>query len=231
MTAQSETAQTQLWARMEGIDAKIGRVEKVNTGVDDKFWEVSEEKVEPKTDNINIFCYHPHISGERKIKSIVKTIESDLDSAVKIIKSDLDSADSGQEDSTESEPDSDLSEEGEKNTLCCDPYETDQEREKWKVVQHRGRNTRLKDYQVLIPKYNTNSGVWRNAEDVYEKEQPGYVFSEHDWQCVPCHNINFERRLWCNNPNCGTLRGYRKRKSGDKTTLQYLSFATFGSTL
>ena len=177
MTAQSETAQTQLWARMEGIDAKIGRVEKVNTGVDDKFWEVSEEKVEPKTDNINIFCYHPHISGERKIKSIVKTIESDLDSAVKIIKSDLDSADSGQEDSAESEPDSDLSEEGEKNTLCCDPDETDQEREKWKVVQHRGRNTRLKDYQVLIPKYNTISGVWRNMEDVYEKEQPGYILN------------------------------------------------------
>merc|ERR1711905_85142 len=84
------------------------------------------------------------------------------------------------------------------------------------MLWHRRKNTRLKDFEILIPKYNSNSGIWRNVKDVYENDQSGYVPRQHDWRCVLCHNINFELRKFCNNPNCRAPRDHTKTKAWDK---------------
>ena len=75
---------------------------------------------------------------------------------------------------------------------------------------------RIKDYQILIPKYNLDSGTWRDARDVYEDHQPGYVPRDGDWRCVLCHNINFEWRKLCYNPNCGAPKDYTLTKAENK---------------
>ena len=75
---------------------------------------------------------------------------------------------------------------------------------------------RIKDYQILIPKYNSNSGTWRDARDVYENDHPGYVPKYGDWRCVLCHNVNFQRRKLCNNPNCKAPKDYTLTKAENK---------------
>ena len=75
---------------------------------------------------------------------------------------------------------------------------------------------RIKDFQILIPKYNSNSGTWRDAKDVYANDQPGYVPEYRDWRCVFCHNINFRRRKQCYNPNCRAPKDYTLTKAGNK---------------
>ena len=107
-------------------------------------------------------------------------------------------------------PDPDLEEEYDENE---DEMDEDQGTDKWTEVRHRRKNTRLKDFEILIPKYNSNSGIWQNAKDVYENDQPGYIPKEHDWRCLLCHNINFEWRKSCNNPNCGAPRGQTKKQA------------------
>ena len=62
---------------------------------------------------------------------------------------------------------------------------------------------RLKDYQIYIPKYNSDLGYWRDASDIYERNQPGYIPRYGDWKCILCQNDNFRWRKLCYNPNCG----------------------------
>merc|ERR1712002_23860 len=85
--------------------------------------------------------------------------------------------------------------------------------DKWTEVRYKRRNMRLKDYQILILKYNSDSGTWRDASDIYEDHQPGYVPRDGDWKCVLCHNINFEWRRLCNNPNCRAPKDFTLKKA------------------
>ena len=144
------------WERkVEELEAKVMKTsDEHKKGEKNKVSKTSKqenkEKVEPENDNINIFQYHPHIA------KTIKTIESSAESGAEVGEP---GAESGVIETIESD-DSDhntLSEKGEKSTLWCDIVKTDQEMDKWKEVQHRKKNMRLKDFQILIPKYDTNS--------------------------------------------------------------------------
>ena len=90
--------------------------------------------------------------------------------------------------------------------------ERDQKKGNWSFVRHKGKNMRMSDYEVWIPKWDFRSeGCWRSAEDIYGRKQVNYVQEEGNWPCLFCHNLNFKWRLSCN--LCGAPKDYRKRKS------------------
>ena len=96
---------------LEVSDEEDGENDSMEGKNDDKVSEKPEEKVKPKKDDINIFCYHPHIA----LKSgVVKTIKSNSDSAESGAESELSSAESKQGDiNTESVINIDVSGQGE----------------------------------------------------------------------------------------------------------------------
>ena len=119
-----------------------------------------EMENEPEIDDINIFRHHPHIA-----KSIIKTDH--------IVESDRETDDLGGIETIDDDSDPEALSSTENN-------------DKWTKVRHKRKNMRIKDFQILIPKYNSNSGTWRDARDVYENDHPGYVPKYGDWRCVLC---------------------------------------------
>ena len=72
---------------------------------------------------------------------------------------------------------------------------------------------RLKDYQLYIPRYNSETGSWMDASEMYERKQRNYIPMPGDWICNLCSNANFRRRRKCYNPNCGAPKGWRAKKA------------------
>ena len=72
---------------------------------------------------------------------------------------------------------------------------------------------RLKDYQLYIPRYESETGYWLNATDMYERQQPGYIPRPGDWFCNLCQNVNFRWRRTCNNLMCKAPKGWRTKKA------------------
>ena len=154
------------------------------------------KKGENLIEDINIFRYHARYAKALSTMDIANADKTVFVDRETVSEDDV-------EDDTENEESPDDEEEGDEDI---------DNGGNWIHVRKKRSRMRLKDYQLYIPRYNSETGFWMDASQMYERQQRNYIPMPGDWICNLCSNANFRRRRKCYNPNCGAPKGWRAKK-------------------